>query len=106
MALQNTQELHVSIDVGCYQHHVSVGLANGDYLGSFEFNHDKPGFEQFFAQVNEFKTQSNGNVSVAMEGYGGHARPLDQMLLSSGYQLLNVNNLKLARFKEIFSSCG
>ena len=36
-----------------------------------------------------------------MEGYNGHARPLDR-LIQSRYHLLNINNLKLARFKEIF----
>jgi transposase len=37
-----------------------------------------------------------------MEGYNGHARPLDRHVQEHGYRLLNVNNLKLARFKEIF----
>ena len=37
-----------------------------------------------------------------MEGYNGWARPLDQQIQQRGYRLLNVNNLKLARFKEIF----
>ena len=37
-----------------------------------------------------------------MEGEGGHARPLDRMILEKGYNLYNVNNLKLARFREIF----
>jgi len=85
---QNAQELHVSIDVGCYQHHVSVGLANGCYLGSFEINHDKAGFADFFAKVEHFKRQSNGKVSVAMEGYNGHARPLGKMIQSSAYRVL------------------
>lgn len=96
-----TQELHVSIDVGCYQHDVSVGLANGQYLGRFEINHNKAGFADFFEKIESYKIQSNGVVSVAMEGYNGHARPLDKMI-QSRYRLLNINNLKLARFKEIF----
>jgi len=37
-----------------------------------------------------------------MEGFNGHARPLDARILDHHYPLLNVNNLKLARFKEIF----
>lgn len=102
MKQNNTQELHVSIDVGCYQHDISVGLADGTFLGRFEINHDKVGFAEFFKQVEQYKTQSNGTVSVAMEGYNGHARPLDRMIQSKSYRLLNINNLKLARFKEIF----
>lgn len=39
-----------------------------------------------------------------MEGTGGWARPLDGMIMERGYELLNVNNVKLARFKEIFAA--
>lgn len=44
MSQNHSQELHVSIDVGCYQHDISVGLADGAFLGRFEINHDKAGF--------------------------------------------------------------
>ncbi len=72
--IQSTpQELHVSVDVGCYQH-------------------DKAGFADFFKQIEHFKKSSNGQVSIAMEGYNGHARPLDQMIQSKKYRLLNINN--------------
>ncbi|NVJ59633.1 MAG: transposase [Gammaproteobacteria bacterium] len=98
----NPQELHVSIDVGCYQHDISVGLADGRFLGRFEINHDNAGFADLFDKIEEYKTQSNGSVSVAMEGYNGHARPLDRLIQAKEYRLLNINNLKLARFKEIF----
>lgn len=37
-----------------------------------------------------------------MEGYNGWARPLDSQTLARGWELYNVNNLKLARYKEIF----
>ena len=37
-----------------------------------------------------------------MEGFNGCARPLDSMVRQRGYRLYNINNLKLARFKEIF----
>ena len=37
-----------------------------------------------------------------MEGFNGWARPLDRQVLSRGWRLFNVNNLKLARYKEIF----
>jgi transposase len=37
-----------------------------------------------------------------MEGYNG-ARLLDRIVQEKGYRLFNVNNLKLARFKEVFS---
>ena len=98
----NSKELHVSIDVGCYTHSVAVGLANGKYLGKFEISHNKSGFHKFFTRIEEYKKHSNGDVSVAMEGYNGHARPLDTMVQNRSYKLLNIDNLKLARFKEVF----
>ena len=41
-------------------------------------------------------------MTVAMEGLNGWSRPLDRMILGKGYRLYNVNNLNLARFREIF----
>lgn len=100
---QNTSHaLHVSVDTGCYHHHAAVGLSNGEYLGSFEFAHNKAGFATFFAEIDDYEQQSNGDVCIAMEGYNGHARPLDRMIQLRDYRLFNINNVKLSRFKEIF----
>ncbi|MCZ6803159.1 MAG: hypothetical protein O7D86_04300 [Proteobacteria bacterium] len=41
MKQNNSQELHVSIDGDCYQHDISVGLADGIFPGCFEIDHDK-----------------------------------------------------------------
>jgi transposase len=41
-----------------------------------------------------------------MEGYNGHIRPLDSLVRARGWRLFNVNNLKLARFKEIFPAAA
>jgi transposase len=52
-------------------------------------------------------TNNNATVvSIAMEGYNGWARPLDSLIMQKGYQLYNVNNVKLARFKEIFPAAA
>ncbi len=100
---QFREDLHVSIDVGCYEHSVAVGLSNGQFLGEFEISHNKQGFKHFFNMIDNYKKQSNGEVFVAMEGYNGHARPLDALILQrEHHHLMNINNLKLARFKEIF----
>ena len=45
-------------------------------------------------------------IAVAMEGYNGHVRPLDSLVKVRGWRLFNVNNLKLARFKEIFPAAA
>ena len=95
-------EIRVSLDIGCRHHSVAVGLSNGALLDEFEMPHTKAGFDSFFKKIGQYELQHKLPVSVAMEGYNGYARPLDQMIRARNYRLFNINNLKLARFKEIF----
>lgn len=95
-------EIAVAIDVGSRNHVVGVGLSDGRVLEEFEIGHDRAGFEEFFRRVERQRKRYGFPVVVAMEGTGGWARPLDGMIRRRGYELLNVNNMKLARFKEIF----
>lgn len=97
-------QIRVSVDVGCYQHSVAIGLSTGQIVDEFEIQHSQEGFKQFFAHIEQLVDAHGYHVAVAMEGYNGWARPLDQLVLAKGYQLYNINNLKLARFKEIFPS--
>jgi hypothetical protein len=97
-------ELRVSLDIGCYEHAVSIGLSNGELLEEFSISHDKAGFNEFFSRIEQHEKTYLYPVSIAMEGYNGYARPLDSLIKKSNYRLFNVNNLKLSRFKEIFPS--
>lgn len=92
-------ELQVAIDVGSRVHRVAVGDADGHILDQFDVHHTARGMDAFFERI---ELLSHGTVAVAMEGYNGWARPLDQRILAHGWKLFNVNNLKLARYKEIF----
>lgn len=101
--MQSGNELRVAVDVGSARHRVAVGTDDGRLLDEFDVEHDGPGLSDFFARIARHeKQQSAGAVAVAMEGYGGYARPLDARVLMRGWRLYSVNNLKLARFKEIF----
>jgi transposase len=95
-------DIRVSIDVGCKSHQVAVGLSTGEVIAEFSISHQPDGFRTFFARLEQLEQQYQCPVRVAMEGYNGYARPLDSMVLARGWQLNNINNLKLARFKEIF----
>ena len=95
-------ELRVAVDVGCSRHRVAVGLSEGKLLEEFDIGHDAAGLNEFFSRVERHERQLGLPVAVAMEGYNGYARPLDERVLLHGYRLFNVNNMKLARFKEIF----
>jgi transposase len=95
-------ELRVSVDVGYRSHSVAIGLPNGEVLEEFEIAHRPEGFQEFFSRIERHQRERECGVAVAMEGYNGYARPLDSLVRSRGYRLYNINNLKLARFKEIF----
>jgi transposase len=80
MLTSQSLQLRVGVDVGAQSHSVAVGLTDGSLLEAFEIPHTAAGFEDFFSRIEK------------------HAR--------RGWQLFNVNNLKLARFKEIFPAAA
>ena len=90
----------MSVLMGCYQHDVSVGLANGQYLGCFKINDNKARFADFFEKIEHHKIQSNSVVSVAMEGYICHARPFDRMI-QSRYHLLNIKSFEVYNYRQV-----
>jgi transposase len=99
---EKSLELRVSVDVGYRRHNVAMGLSSGELLEEFEIDHRPEGFQEFFSRIEKHLEQKNCPVAVAMEGYNGYARPLDSLVRQRGYRLYNLNNLKFARFKEIF----
>lgn len=99
-------EIRVCIDIGSAKHRVAIGLSDGSILEEFDLLHTAEGFQSFFTCIEENQMKYNLPISVAMEGYNGHARPLDDYILAKGYRLWNVNNHKLARFKEIFPAAA
>lgn len=93
------EAIRVAIDVGSQFHQVAIGDEAGEVLEEFGIDHARQGFADFFARIGRHHAS---DIRVAMEGYNGWARPLDQQILARGWRLYNVNNLKLARYKEIF----
>ena len=95
-------EVRISVDIGCHQHRVAIGLSDGAVLEEFDIVHQAEGFAHFFARLETYQQQYECPVAVAMEGFNGWARPLDTMIRARDYRLYNMNNLKLSRCKEIF----
>jgi transposase len=95
-------QLHVAIDVGSQQHRVALGLEEGEPIEEFDCTHTPAGLSDFFKRIRKHEDIHHAEVYVAMEGYGGYARPLDSQILAQGWRLYAINNLKFARFKEIF----
>ncbi len=99
-------QLRVGVDVGSRCHTVAIGLSDGSLLEEFEIPHTAEGFRAFFARIEACGRRHAVPIAVAMEGYNGHVRPLDSLVKARGWRLFNVNNLKLARFKEIFPAAA
>lgn len=97
-----TAQIRVAIDIGSRCHRVAMAGPKGQVLEEFDLAHTGSGFADFFGRVARHEQRLKLPVVVAMEGFNGHARPLDSQIQAHGYPLFNVNNLKLARFKEIF----
>ena len=97
-----TPQILVGIDIGSRTHRVSIAGPEGELLEEFDMAHTAAGFGDFFQRLEAHERRLKLPVAIAMEGFNGHARPLDTQILMRGYPLYNVNNLKLARFKEIF----
>ena len=49
--MNNIPQLCVSVDIGCRQHSVAIGLPNGDVLDEFDILHRPEGFKQFFERI-------------------------------------------------------
>jgi transposase len=96
------KELNIGIDVGSVNHAIAISDDQGNILQEFEISHTSQGFTSFFKTIEKISHSHRATVSIAMEGYNGWARPLDGLIQERGYRLYNVNNVKLARFKEIF----
>jgi transposase len=79
-------QLRVGVDVGTECHSIAVGLTDGSVLEEFEIPHTAAGFRDFFARIERHAKRHAGLILVQQRGW----------------RLYNVNNLKLARFKEIF----
>jgi len=95
-------ELRVCMDIGSQCHRVGIGLSSGEMLETFDLPHLPNDIKKFFTKIESYKARYSLPVAIAMEGYNGHARPIDKEALAKGYRVLNVNNHKLAQFKKVF----
>jgi len=99
-------QIRVGVDVGCKAHRVAISDSDGSILEEFDISHTDAGFCDFFRRIDHHRQELDLPVAVAMEGFNGYARPLDRLIQERGYTLYNVNNLKLARFKEVFPAAA
>ncbi len=69
------------VDVGSRCHGVAIGLSDGGLLEEFEIPHTAAGFQDFLARIEGHAKRHPYPIAVAMEGYNGHVRPLDSLVI-------------------------
>lgn len=99
-------EIRVAMDIGSRKHRVAIGDPSGKILEEFDLLHEPLSLNSFYKKLESYETKHKAKIVVAMEGYNGYARPIDQEILKRHYKLLNVNNNKLAKYKAVFSGPG
>ena len=72
-------EVRVSVDIGCHQHRVAIGLSHGEVLEEFDMTHHAAGFAHFFSRIATYEQQYACPVAVAMEGFNGQTPPIDPL---------------------------
>lgn len=97
-------EFSVGIDVGAHTHHVAILDPDGHLNEAFEIPHQQTGFDHFFSRLDHYRKRFGSTPVVGMEGLGGYARPLDRQIQNAGFSLLNLNNLKVNRFRQLFGA--
>ncbi|MGB8667199.1 MAG: hypothetical protein WCD24_20980 [Serratia inhibens] len=80
----NIPQIRVAIDIGSRCHRVAIGRSEGDVLEEFDLAHTGLGFQDFFRRVTVHERRWKRPVVVAMEGFNGHARPLDSQIRVRG----------------------
>ena len=70
-------EIRVAIDIGSRCHRVAIGTSEGQVLEEFDLAHTALVFQDFSRRVMVHARHWKRPVVVAMEGFNGHARPLD-----------------------------
>ena len=71
MSVSIMPEIRVSLDIGCRNHSVAVGLSDGKLLDEFDISHTKEGFELFFKKINYQEIKA---PSTSIYRYGGLQR--------------------------------
>lgn len=92
------------IDVGSEFHHIFIIDDEDNTVFDSKVKHIG---EELHKAVEEFKglqRKFSVSLSFAMEGRNGYGSPLDKMLISNGFDLYNIDNLKLSQFRNAFGA--
>ena len=97
------KRLSGGIDVGSVSHHITILGEEDNILYNQKVSHKLNEFTESIKQFKKIERKEKGEISFALEGKNGYSSPFDRILLSKGFTLYNVDNLKLKRFREAFA---
>jgi transposase len=103
--MHQQDKLLVGVDVGSARHKVMIARSGLRDAETFSIEHTGQGLRELFARVRNRRRQQEP-VWVILEGKGGWARPIDELILQAGYHLISITNLQMARFRQTFAELG
>jgi activator of 2-hydroxyglutaryl-CoA dehydratase len=93
------KRLSGGIDVGSESHHIIILDEEDNVLYNKKIAHRINEFTENINLFRKIEKKEGGKISFALEGKNGYSAPLDRILLTQGFTLYNVDNLKLKRFR-------
>jgi len=97
------KRLSGGIDIGCESHHILILDEEDNVLYNQKVAHKLNEFAETIKLFKQIERKEGGKISFALEGKNGYSAPLDWILLTQGFTLYNVDNLKLKRFRQAFA---
>lgn len=98
------QELYGGIDVGSEYHHIFIIDEEDKTVYDSKIRHTGSELHKAVEEFKRIQQRLGVSVSFAMEGMNGYSRPLDGMLISGGFKVYNIDNLKLSQFRNAFGA--
>ena len=98
------KELSGGIDIGSEFHHVVVIDEFGKVLYDKQVLHRFSEFHLAVSELKETERRTGGRISFGLEGKNGYGAPFDRILGENGFNLYNIDNLKLKQFRNTFGA--
>lgn len=97
------KEIQVGIDVSDESKRVAILLLDGSFI-EFSVSHRHKEFFILVRRLKDIANRYNSKVVIGIEGHQGYSSPLDRILLEAQFEVLNVNPVKLNRFRQLYGA--
>ncbi len=94
--------ISVGIDIGSKEHRIAAMNPERQIIAEWSIKHRHSEFKQTCHQIKSLAAQHSLPVIIGIEGYNGYAAPFDKYLIVQGFEVKQVNNLTLNRYRQLF----